>query len=168
MARRGNPTGIKSHRIYTVWEAAEATGRHRKTIIRWLKFCGLIADTSQKPWLIKGYDLKSFLEHNRQKAKCKLALHHLYCLGCKAPREPDGKFADYTQQTLTTGMLSALCPSCGNIINKVIRRSDLETIRAKIEVTIRQADARIMSSTHTPLNVTIEDKAQTHDKARIK
>ena len=168
MAKRGNPTNIKSHRIYTVWEAAEETGKHRQTITRWIKSCGLIADTSQKPWLITGHDLKSFLGFKRQKAKCKLALHHLYCLGCKAPREPDGRFADYTQQTSTTGMLSALCPSCGGIINKVVRRGDLEIIRAKIEVTIRQADARIVSSTDTPLNVTLEIESETNVKTRIK
>jgi len=168
MAKRGNPAKIKSHRIYSVWEAAEATGRHRQTVIRWIKQNGLRADTSQKPWLIRGEDLKSFLGHQKQKTRCKLALHHLYCLGCKRPQEPDGRIADYTQQTSTTGMLTALCPSCGSIINKVMRRYDLEAVRAKIEVTIQQVGARIVSSTATPLNVTLEDKAVAHDKVHIK
>ena len=36
-----------------------------------------------------------------------------------------------TQASPTTGMLKALCPACGSIINKVVRRADLEAIRAK-------------------------------------
>ena len=106
MARYASPNKIKAHRIYTVWEAAEALGKHRQTIIRWINDQGLTADRSRKPWLIKGTDLRAFLGHQRTKAKCKLSLHHIFCLGCKSPREPAGKFADYTQQTATTGMLS--------------------------------------------------------------
>ena len=166
MARSPAPNRIKTHRIYTVWEAAEALGRHRQTIIRWIKEKGLIADTSRRPWLIQGFNLKVFLGHRRQKVECKLALHHLYCLGCKASQEPAGKFADYKQQTSSTGMLSALCPDCGCIINKVIRRNDLEAVRAKIEVTIQQADPRIVSLEHAPLNVPFNSEAQTHVKAR--
>ncbi|MEH6527400.1 MAG: hypothetical protein V7723_15135 [Sneathiella sp.] len=168
MGKRGNPTSIKGHRIYTVWEAAEAVRKHKQTVIRWIKFDGLIADTNQKPWLVTGWDLKLFLGHKRQKAKCKLALHHLYCLGCRLPQEPDGKIADYTQKTVTTGMLTALCPSCGSIINKVICRNDLDVIRAKIEITIQQADARIVSSIEAPLYVTLTDEAKTNVKTHIK
>jgi len=167
MARSPAPNRIKTHRIYTVWEAAEVLGKHRQTIIRWIKDKGLIADTSQRPWLIKGSDLKSFLGHRRQKVKCKLALHHLYCLGCKAPQEPAGKFADYTQLTSSTGMLSALCPVCGCIINKVIRRADLEAIRAKIEITIQQADPRIVSREHALLDVAFSNEERTRVKTHI-
>ena len=65
MTRLPAPNRIKTHRIYTVWEAAEALGKHRQTIIRWIKEKGLIADTSQRPWLIKGSDMKEFLESVR-------------------------------------------------------------------------------------------------------
>ena len=166
MSRYASPNKIKAHRIYTVWEAAEALGKHRQTIIRWINDQGLTADRSRKPWLIKGTDLRAFLGHQRTKAKCKLSLHHIFCLGCKSPREPAGKFADYTQQTATTGMLSGLCPTCECVINKVVRRADLEAIRAKVEVTVQQADPRLVSRTDAPLNVTFTDEDQTHVKAR--
>ena len=166
MVRYASPNKIKAHRIYTVWEAAEALEKHRQTIIRWINNKGLIADKSQKPWLIEGTNLKAFLGHQRARSKCKLALHHIYCLGCKSPQEPAGKFADYAQLTATTGMLSALCPACECVMNKVVRRVDLEAIRAKIEVTVQQADQRLVSRTDTPLNVTFNDEAQTHAKAR--
>jgi excisionase family DNA binding protein len=166
MARLPSPNKIKTHRIYTIWEAAEALGKHRQTIVRWINDKGLVADKTFKPWLIDGKDLKAFLGLRRRIVRVKLALHHLYCLGCRSAQEPAGKFADYTPQTPTTGMLSALCPICECVINKVVRRSDLEAIRAKFEVTIQQGNPRLVSRTGTPLNVTLNKEAETHVKAR--
>lgn len=166
MARLPSPNKIKTHNIYTVWEAAEALGMHRKTIVRWINDKGLVADKTSKPWLIDGKGLKAFLGLRRRKVRVKLALHNLYCLGCKSAREPAGKFADYTQLTPTTGMMSALCPACESVIYKVVCRSDLEAIRAKIEVTIQQANPRLVSQSDAPLNVTFSEESQTHAKAR--
>ncbi|MFK7877124.1 MAG: helix-turn-helix domain-containing protein [Paracoccaceae bacterium] len=167
MPRISSPNLIKTHYVYTVWEAAQALGRHRQTVIRWIKDKGLVADRSKVPWLIKGKDLKLFLGQCRAKSKTKLALHHLFCLGCKVPQEPDGKFAEYTQATPTTGMLKAFCPACGGIINKVVRRADLEAIRAKIEVTVQQANPRLVSMRTPPLNDTSAREAQTDGKAHF-
>lgn len=165
MARLPSPNKIKTHRIYTIWEAAEALGKHRQTIVRWINDKGLVADKTCKPWLIDGKDLKAFLGLRRRTAKVKLALHHLYCLGCKSAQAPAGKFADYTQNTPTTGMLSALCPNCECVINKIVRQSDLDAIRARIEVTIQQADTRLVPLHDTPLNVTFSEESQSHVKA---
>ncbi|WP_319545914.1 helix-turn-helix domain-containing protein [Ruegeria conchae] len=99
---------VKSHLVYTVWEAADVLGCHRQTVIRWIRNNGLAADTSRKPWLIEGHVLKEFLGHKQSKARCKLALHHCYCLSCRGPREPDGKIADYVQETASSGRLTAL------------------------------------------------------------
>jgi hypothetical protein len=167
MPRLPSPNLIKTHYVYTVWEAAQALSRHRQTVIRWIKDKGLIADRSKVPWLIQGKDLKHFLGHRRAKAKTKLALHHLFCFGCKVPQEPDGKFAEYTPATPTTGMLKALCPACGCIMNKVIRRADLEAIQAKIEITIQQANPRLVSLPTPPSNDTSAKKAQTYEKAQF-
>ncbi|KRS13532.1 hypothetical protein XM53_06680 [Roseovarius atlanticus] len=166
MAKRFSTGRIKTHRVYTVWEVSDVLGCHRQTVIRWIKHGGLIADTSSKPWLIEGRDLKAFLGARQTKARCKLALHHCYCLGCKAPQEPDGKIADYVQQTPVSGRLMGLCPSCGTLMNKVVRRADLEAIRAKIEVTVQKANPRLVSRVDPPSNVTLEQEAKPHGKAQ--
>lgn len=166
MSKHSSPSLIKTHRVYTTWEAAETLGKHRQTVLRWIKHKGLHADTTCKPWLIQGADLKDFLGQRRAKARCRLKPHHFYCLGCKGPREPDGKIADYVQQTDATGMLTALCPTCGNVMNKIVSRAGLETIRAKIEVTFQQASPRLVSCEDAHLNVTFEKEAQTHAKAQ--
>ena len=168
MPRRPSPSRIKTHRVYTAWEAADALGVHRQTVRRWINDKGLRADRSRKPWLIGGADLKSFLGHRRKHNRCKLELRHCYCLGCRGPREPDGRIADYVQQTHTTGMLTALCPTCGSLMNKVIRRADLDTIRAKIDVTIQRASPRIVSPADAPSNVTLDEDAETRAKTQRK
>ncbi len=166
MARKFPVSRIKSHRVYTPWEVADALGCHRQTVIRWVKHNGLIADTSQKPWLIEGRDLKAFHGARRVRIRQKLALHHCYCLGCKEPREPAGKIADYIHQTSDCGRLEALCPSCGSIMNKIVRRADLEAIQAKIDVTVQKAHPRIVSRTDPHSNVTFTKGAETHVKTQ--
>jgi excisionase family DNA binding protein len=166
MAKRFPAQRIKAHRVYTIWEIADALGCHRQTVVRWVRSRRLDANTSQKPWLVDGRDLKAFLGVRQNKPRCRMALHHCYCLGCKAPQEPDGKMADYTQQTPDTGRLTGLCPACGALMHKVVRRADLEAIRAKLEVTIQQASPRLVSREEPRLNVTLPMEGHTHGKAQ--
>ena len=158
---------IKSHIVYTVWEVAEVLNCHRQTVIRWIRDKGLPADTNCKPWLIEGHVLKAFLGARKRKTQCKLALHQIYCLGCRAPRMPHGKIADYEQQSPTSGRLIALCPVCDSVMNKVIRRTDLEAIQAKIEVTLQQASPRLVSCTETHSKVTLKEEPETHAKTHL-
>ena len=72
MPKKPNPARIKRHQVYTPWEAAEALGLHRQTVIRWIKSGSLEADQSRRPWLIEGKYLKAFLEARRSNGKCKL------------------------------------------------------------------------------------------------
>ncbi|WP_306116967.1 MULTISPECIES: helix-turn-helix domain-containing protein [unclassified Roseovarius] len=168
MTKSFSAARIKKHRVYTVWETSELLKCHKRTVIRWIKNGRLVADTSNKPWLIEGQDLKTFLGRRQSKGRCKLALHHCYCFGCKGPREPDGKIADYVHQTPNTGRLTALCPECGSLMNKVVRRSGLEAIRAKIEVTVQKAHPRLVSRTNPSLNVTFTAEDKPHGKTQQK
>lgn len=166
MAKKFPVNKLKAHRVYTVWEVSDTLGCHKQTVIRWIKLNGLTADTSQKPWLIDGRDLKAFLGARVSEARCKLALHHCYCLGCKEPREPDGRIADYVQKTPESGRLTGLCPDCGALMHKVVRRTDLEGIRAKIEVTVQQASPRLVSRAAPPSNVTFKQERPGNGKAQ--
>jgi len=165
MGRHPTARRVKIHRIYTVWEAAETLGCHRQTVIRWIKDKGLPADTNSRPWLIKGSDLRTFLGLRRAARRCRLAIHQLFCLGCKGAREPAGKIADYHHDTPKTGMLKALCPECFCVMNKKIRRRDLEQIRARIDITVQKAVPRLMSRADPPETVTINEEQEAHGKA---
>lgn len=166
MAKKFPMNRIKANRVYDVWEIAQALGCHKQTVIRWINNKDLVAETSRKPWLIEGKDLKAFLGARQTKIATNLALHHCYCLGCKSPREPDGKMADYMQQTPETGRLTGLCPECGSLMHKVVRRTDLEAIRAKIEVAVQKASPRLVSPADTRSNVTMQQEGQTHGKTQ--
>ena len=61
MAKKFPVNKIKGHHIYSMWEVSDALGCHKQTVARWIKLNGLVADTSSKPWLIDGRDLKVFL-----------------------------------------------------------------------------------------------------------
>lgn len=166
MAKKFPAHKIKAHRVYDVWEVAQALGCHKQTVIRWIKAKNLPAETSHKPWLIEGKDLKAFLGARQTKITTKLALHHCYCLGCKSPREPDGKMADYMQQTPDTGRLTGLCPECGSLMHKVVRRTDLEAIRAKIEVAVQKVSPRLVSPADPRSNVTFNKEGLPHVKTQ--
>ena len=166
MAKKFPVPRVKAHRVYDVWEVADTLGCHKQTVIHWIKHQGLSADTTRKPWLIDGKDLKAFLGARQSKVTTKLALHHCYCLGCKAPREPDGKMADYTQQTPDTGRLTGLCSVCGALMNKVVKRADLKAIRARIEVAVQKASPRLVSRADPRSIVTMQQEGQTHGKTQ--
>ena len=167
MAKKFPVHRIKTHWLYTIWEATEALGCHKRSVERWIKQDGLAADTSQRPFLIAGRDLRAFLGARQSKTRCQLAPHHCYCLGCKGPREPDGRIADYTHQTTESGRLTGLCSDLrGKLMHKIIRRSDLEAIQAKLEVTVQKANPRLVSLTDPVSNVGLEQERQTHGKAQ--
>lgn len=167
MAKRYPLNRIKRHRVYDLREVSDALGCHRRTVQRWIKADGLPAETSRKPWLIEGRALLEFLAGRQAKQRVKLALHHCYCLGCKSPREPDGKMADYFHQTPETGRLVGLCPACGAVMNKVVRRTDLEAIRAKIDVTVQKASPRLVSPEEPRSNVAFNEGNRTHGKTQL-
>lgn len=167
MSKRVPYQKIKIHRPYTPYEAAVVLGVDRQTVIRWVNDKGLTADKSSKPWLIEGQDLRTFLGERRAKRKCKLALHSFYCFRCRDGRTAAGKMADYVQQTTTGGMLTAICDTCGTLMNKAVKRSDLEAIRAKLDVTIQTADPRIVSRSDAPSNVTFATGSRTNAKAQF-
>lgn len=168
MARRYTARRVRTHLVYTVWEVAELLGCHRQTVIRWVRDKGLVADTEQRPWLIEGRDLKAFLGQMAHARKRKLARHEFFCFGCQDARTADGRIADYIVQTATTGMLRGLCPDCGALLNKVVRRADLHEFRAKLDVTIQQAQPRLVSSGDPLVNVTFEQEPEIHGKTQQK
>ena len=166
MAKKFPAHRIKSHRVYDVKEISELLGCHRKTVTRWIGNGDVPANTARKPWLIDGRDLKHFLGVRQARKSWELAPHHCLCFGCQEAREPHGKIADYVQQTSETGRLIALCPICGALMSKIVRRADLEAIRSKIDVTIQPASPRIVSPAEPHSFVPLTQEPETHGKAQ--
>lgn len=141
--RTPNPKRAKIHRMYSVIEAADDLGVHRNTVDRWIRDGGLAAVTDHRPYLIHGRDLRQFLEDKRGHRKATCQPSELYCLGCRAPRPAFDSMADYYPIGETHGRLKALCGTCGSLMNRAVKKADLNTIRAVLDVTERSAERSI-------------------------
>ena len=162
MPKKPSPNRIKTHRVYTVWEAAIALDLHRQTIVRWIKSGNLDADCSRRPWLIEGRDLKSFLRDRRQVGKVRLKPGEVYCLPCRQAQIPEGRIADFRMKTATTGVIMGICPDCDRLMNRIIRRSQLDQFRAVLDVTVQKAVAGIVGEDSPRVTVPFEEARQSH------
>lgn len=119
MYRYPNAKKIKAARSYTIPEVAEVLGCSTRTVRNWAGM-GLRVLTDNRPYLIVGDDLKTFLVEKTASRKVKLASNELFCLSCKAPRQPLGMMADEIRQTATISRLVGLCEVCGGTCNRMI------------------------------------------------
>ncbi len=94
MTGKLNPNRAKIHRNYTVVEIAILFSVHKNTVRAWIKK-GLPVIDSQKPMLILGLELKTYLQASRQQMKRKCKLGEMYCMRCKCPRKPFENLVDY-------------------------------------------------------------------------
>jgi excisionase family DNA binding protein len=139
---RLNPRRAKLHRSYTVEETARLFGVHRNTVRAWLKN-GLPSTDSNRPLLIKGEALRTFLEARRAAAKRPCPPGTLYCLKCREPRPPALGMVDFLARRARAGNLRALCATCGTAMHRRARCSAIGTIMPGLEVLIVEAPPRI-------------------------
>lgn len=134
MPKRPAHHRVKVHQVYTPAEAAETIGVHRKTVRRWISKTALPADTTCRPWLIRGADLKSWLIARRIDGKSTLEPGELYCLPCRSAKWPALGAVDYRPRTDRNGLLVGLCPDCERLIHRAVRRDELDTVAAGLDV----------------------------------
>ncbi len=81
MKKRYSLNIIRAKRSYSVSEAADALDVHVRTVQSWIK-SGLRPLEGSRPYLIMGYNLKSFLTAEIQKQKHPLGPDEFYCVRC--------------------------------------------------------------------------------------
>lgn len=150
-ARRINPRLIKIHRAYSTEEAARALGVHKNSVRGWIKK-GLPVVEVGRPVLILGHELRAFLERQRKAGKRPCPPGTIYCLKCREPRGPALGMVEYVGRNVATGDLTALCETCGTIMFRRARQSDVAVIMPGIDVQIREADARLIERASPSLN----------------
>jgi excisionase family DNA binding protein len=151
MARRYNHRRVKINRTYKVEEAAKLFGVHKQTVLRWIA-AGLPLVERRKPFLIHGSDLRPFLKSQRpEKQPCKPG--EIYCVRCRAPRDPLEKAVVYRALSTTHGRISGACSCCLMSIAKPVRRASLDALQAELHVTCPDADQRLADSPDLPSNV---------------
>lgn len=140
--KRFSACRVKIHRSYAVDEAARVIRSHRNTIRNWLKQ-GLPTVDEQRPHLIRGADLRGFLVTKQLQRKCKCAAGELYCVRCRAPKEPAGNIAEYRPLTATSGNLKGTCPDCGTHIFRRVSLRQLASATGDLAVLVPQGQQRI-------------------------
>ncbi|MEX1663241.1 helix-turn-helix domain-containing protein [Thioclava sp. 15-R06ZXC-3] len=119
MYKYPNAKKIKAARSYSIPEVAEVLGCSARTVRNWAGM-GLRVLSDHRPFLIVGDDLKTFLADQSKSKKVKLGPNELFCLSCKAPRQPMGMMADEVTQSATISRLVGLCEVCGGTCNRMI------------------------------------------------
>jgi excisionase family DNA binding protein len=141
--RRINPRLIKLHRPYSVEEAARALGAHKNTVRGWIK-AGLPIIDDRRPVLILGNELRRFLEGRRKSARCPSPLGYFFCFRCRESRLPAAGMVDYVARNGASGNLTALCDTCGTVMNRRARLVSLPDIMPNLVVQIREAEPRLV------------------------
>lgn len=136
MAKRPSARRIRATRTYTIEEASLALGVSTGTIRTWVR-TGLPLMKARRPFLILGDALRQFLADRTTGAKVALRPGQLYCLACKAGREPMGQMVDCLLQTTKTARLVGLCEVCGCTCNRMVSRSTIEQFSQIFELVIK-------------------------------
>ena len=149
--RHPNHRLAKIHRNYTVEEVAALFGVHRNTVREWIKR-GLPTTDSKRPMLILGRDLAAFLQVRRSKNKRTCQPGEIYCVGCRAPKNPAGDMADYQPVTTALGNLMGICPNCESMMYRRVNLTKLGQVRGKLDITMPQAQSHIDESAQPSVN----------------
>jgi hypothetical protein len=140
--RRPNPRLVKIHRSYRAEEVALLFGCHKNTVRNWVKN-GLPVIDAKRPFLIRGLELAAFLSDRRKKRRQRCPAGHIYCVKCRAPRQPAGGMADYKPVGPRWGSLMGICPDCGIFIYRRVSLDHLVAIRGELEITFLKPSGHI-------------------------
>jgi hypothetical protein len=149
-AKRINPNLIKTHFSYTASELAKRLGVHKNTVRNWTR-AGLPA-LSGRPLLYHGGAVRAFLAASNANRRRPCPPGIFYCFRCRDRRKPALGLVDYIDRPGGAGNLTAICESCGAIMNRRARRDALSAIMPGLDVTIRQAQPRLSERTKPSLN----------------
>lgn len=140
--RHPNHRLVKIHRNYTIGETATLFRVHKQTVRNWITR-GLPTIDTKRPTLILGTDLADFLSARRQRRKQTCPSGHMFCLRCKAPKEPAGGMVDYIPMSDTSGNLRGICPTCDRLIHRRVNLAKIDGIRGGMTITFPQARLHI-------------------------
>ena len=140
---------------YTVEEVARQLGTHKNTVRAWVK-AGLPTSDGKRPMLILGVDLAAYLQARRKKNKRPCQPGEIYCVRCRAPKQPAGDMAEYQSITEQLGNLEGICPDCDLMIYRRASMAKLAEIRGKLDISFTEAQRRVIDSDCPTVNSDLE------------
>lgn len=149
--RHPNYRLVKIHRSYTVEEIAKLFSSHKNTVRRWIKD-GLTCIDDKRPMLVLGQVLVEFLQTRRAKNRRICKQGELYCVRCRSPKSPAGDMAEYFPVTQKFGNLTAICPDCDAIMNRLVSLAKIDEFRGKMDISFSEAQRHLIESTKPSVN----------------
>ena len=139
MARRyPNPRLVKVHWIYTVHELARLLRKHPNTIRNWIRD-GLHPIDGSRDILIRGSDVRAYLERKRADGRTKCPPGKIYCFTCRSPKPPAADMVDFALGPGGIGTVTALCPDCQTIMKQLVSNTRIGGFRLSGELAIEPA-----------------------------
>jgi hypothetical protein len=135
---------VKRRRNYSIEEIASLFDVHKNTVSAMRK-AGLQPIDDSRPMLFQGEELAAFLRDRQAKNKQSLLRSQMYCLGCRAAREP--AFGEVECHSMMTGSanLRALCSTCAGLMHRRVSTARLHVVPAKWRQAVEQSATRIGS-----------------------
>jgi hypothetical protein len=149
--RHPNPCLVKIHRNYSVEDISRLFKVHKNTVRNWLRD-GMEPIDNQRPILIYGLEIRRFLTDRRTLSRRPCGPGRIYCLPCRAPKVPAGKFAECIATGDATGVLQGICPDCNRMIYRRVNPLKLDAVRGDLDVMLTQAGARIEETERPNVN----------------
>ena len=153
--RRPNYRLVKTHRSYTVEEIARLFGTHKNTVRAWVK-AGLPTSDGKHPILILGSELAGDLKVRRAKNKRPCQPGEIYCVRCRAPKQPAGEMAEYQPITESLGNLIGICPDCDAMIYRRAIKARLAGNWGNLDITFAEAKRQVNESNSPTVNSDIK------------
>ena len=154
-SRRPNPRLAKLNHPYKVDDVRRLFGVHPHTVRDWIK-AGLQVIDARKPIMIRGRDLRAFLELRRARRKRPCPPGHLYCFACRQPRKPAPATAIFRSRDHGAGQLIGRCEVCRTAMHRRANRERLGAILPGVAVRIVEAEPRLDEPARPSLNLHIE------------
>lgn len=153
MARkRAKRQGLRTHRCYTVDEAAKAVGICKATVRRWIKIGKIKPIDDQRPTMLAGSDLIALTTGaNKPKRQCKA--NEAYCLRCRDVRPMAFNQAEILSANASGANLRALCGTCSAVMQKCVSLLAFPKLARELAISAPLALSHLISIESPRLNV---------------
>ncbi len=148
-AKRINTRCIKINYCFTIDETARLLHVHKNTVRAWIKD-GLEVLDDQRPFLITGRNLRTYLDKKREKRRVHCKPGTIYCLKCRDAHPPAMGMIDYQPRTNTTGDLIALCDECGTTMYRRTLKADIARVMPNMHITVMEPQRSINETSPSP------------------
>lgn len=122
---RPGPARVKSQRCYSVAEVARLLTVHRNTVRGWLA-AGLRSFKVGREHYVLGAELRAFLKDRKAGRRVTTPPGQIFCMKCRAPREPAEGMVELCEHGGPALNLRALCGACGSLMHRRVNASKLD------------------------------------------